>query len=236
MAGSMDGASGEKRLGSFYFSCPDDDPSLSPTATVAVAMGAMASRLVAEERTLCDHPGGRPENVGEHSFMLAKVAVELARSLYPDDLNPARVALMAICHDDPEAYVGDTPTYNITSQGLAEKAAREAEGVAQLVREYESIAPGYVSDIQCYESQMDPEARFVRVVDKMMPLLTHLANDGVALQKKFTRESYIRHWEDKQTRLLAEYPEYEGLIQLEVEIARWLAERYLVDISTLQPD
>lgn len=90
----------------FYFERPPYIESISEAANVAFAMGAVASRLVAEERTRCNHPDGRAENVAEHSFMLAKVAPELAILLYPK-LDPGLVARFAIVHDDVEAYVGD---------------------------------------------------------------------------------------------------------------------------------
>lgn len=221
------------RPNGFRFRRPEDDPTLSPAANLVCSMAAIAGRLVQEERSLCAHPDGRPENVAEHSVMLAKVAVELARLLYPH-LDAGQVALAALNHDDVEAYVGDTPTHNITADGLMSKAAREAEGLGQLVAEYRDVAPGYAKDVQIYEAQEDPHVRFVRVVDKMMVLLVHLPNDGLVLREKFTREAYIAHRAQVRDRLIAQYPEYQELIELEKELSGWLADRYLGDEAVVQ--
>jgi len=104
----------------FYYRSPDYDPDLSHAANTAIQMGAIASRLVLEERTRTHHPDGRAENVAEHSFMLAKVAAEIAAIMYPE-LDRGRIALYASVHDDIEAYVRDTPTDRIDAQGLLDK-------------------------------------------------------------------------------------------------------------------
>lgn len=211
----------------YLFAFPVIEGEVSNLAKTAIAMGAIAGRLVQEERTLTQHPDGRNENVAEHSFMLAKVAVELARRMYPGILDPGRVALAAICHDDLEAYVGDTPTHNIDQNGLAEKYRREAVGLARLAIDYEDVAPGYVSDMLAYEAQEDLNVRFVRVVDKLMVLLIHIPNNGEVLVQHFPEEVLVKHRNNVRKRMLQEYPEFADVIQLDEEITNLLIKRYL---------
>lgn len=54
-----------------------------------------------------------PENVQEHSHMVAVIAHALAvisRDVYGKDCNPERAAAIALYHDAPEILTGDMPT------------------------------------------------------------------------------------------------------------------------------
>lgn len=212
----------------FHFQRPEYVEGLSHKANLAMAMGAMASRLVSEERTRTIHPDGRRENVAEHSLMLVKVAVQLARAMYPH-LDAGIVAIKAADHDDVESYVRDTPTDRISEQGRDEKAQRETRGSHQLALEYGEIAPGYVRDHAEYEAQNDPHSRFVRVVDKIMVVLIHIPNKGKTLRENYTYEDFVAKTHETAARLFGEYPEYNELIDLRTEIAMYLADQYLVD-------
>jgi 5'-deoxynucleotidase YfbR-like HD superfamily hydrolase len=125
----------------FLFTIPTVPDDISAGAAAAIQMGALASQLVVEKRTRCVHPDGRAENDAEHSLMLAKVAPELARLLYPK-LDENLVARFAALHDDVEAYVGDTPTDMLAHLDPDAKAVREAAGLKQLLKEYAHL-PSY---------------------------------------------------------------------------------------------
>lgn len=211
----------------FYFERPPYIEGISEAANVAFAMGAVASRLVAEERTRCNHPDGRAENVAEHSFMLAKVAPELAILLYPE-LDPGLVARFAIVHDDVEAYVGDTATDRITADGLRDKEELERQGLEQLKIEYANI-PSYAQLVSDYEAQEIPEARFVRVVDKLMVLLIHFPNDGAVLQANWTQETMLQHAQGRAESLLKQYPEFEKLVDLRNELVQVAAHKFFAE-------
>lgn len=210
----------------FQYALPAAVPELTEPANIALAFGSLSSRLVAEMRTRVVHPDGRSENVAEHSLMLAKVSLQLARTMYPE-LDEGRIVTYAIIHDDVEAYVGDTPTDTITPLGREQKAEREAVGVTQLVREFADIARTYTQDIQTYEEQREPEARFVRVVDKLMTLLIHIPNEGAELRKHWTFEKLT--WWTIQTAndLQAAYPEFDELVSVRTELAMYIARKYL---------
>ncbi len=209
----------------FLFSVPATRDTLSDAARITIDMGALASRLVEVERTRCAHPDGRAENDAEHSFMLGKVAPELACALYPE-LDENLVARFAILHDDVEAYVGDTPTDVLSNLDQQSKDARESSGLKQLTKEFAHMQ-SYVRLIQQYEAQSVPEARFVRAVDKLMVLLIHFPNSGVVLQENYTYDSFLKSEKELMDRDGYKYGEFSLIMKLRHEIASELAKAYL---------
>ena len=211
---------------SFLYTIPDNDNKLSEAANITIQMGALASRQVQTLRSRTYHPDGRLENVAEHSFMLSKVAPELASMLYPE-LDANLVARFAAVHDDVEAYVGDTPTDMIAGHDPATKIKLEAAGLAQLLKEYKQI-PSFIKLIKAYETQQVPEARFVRAVDKLMVLLIHIPNKGAALKNLYTYESFIKSEQETEKRDLHKYGEFDKIVDLRREISLQIANDYLI--------
>lgn len=199
----------------------------SDAANIALGMSNLAHRLANEPRTRLEHPDGRAENVAEHSLALSKVAPELASLLYPT-LDQNLVARYATLHDDVEAYVGDTATDFISEKALRQKKIREANGTSRLRQEYSSL-PTYINLIDTYEAQVVPEARFVRLVDKIMPILFHFTNAGKVLKRKYDRTTYLDPNSRSPTneKLLEEYPEFEKLVSLRKELTKLMADTYL---------
>lgn len=210
----------------FLYAVPPYDATLMHATNVAIATGSLASRLVRERRTRTVHPDGRRENVSEHSHMLSKVAYALACDLYPR-LDRGKIVLYASLHDDVEAYVGDTPTDRITREGRSEKKQREHAGIEQLVEEWTPVVPEYAVHVSLYEAQEDGEARFVRVVDKIMTLLIHIPNDGAELKRHWTFRSLTDWVIQGANELYIEYPEYGDLINVRTELGMYLARKYL---------
>lgn len=209
----------------FLYHIPVVTAGLSTGSQVAIQMAALASRQSANLRTRCEHPDRRAENVAEHSFMLAKVAPELAACLYPHlDLN--LVARFATVHDDVEIYVGDTPTDMLAQLNPEAKADKERLGLQRLLEEYAHI-PTYCAVVRDYEQQQIAEARFVRAVDKLMVQLVHLPNHAEVLARHYTYDSYL----DSEARLLArdayKYGEFSEIMELRTELSKYLAESYL---------
>lgn len=209
----------------FLFTKPDKQPDLSDAANTAIAMGAVASRLVQIERTRTIHPDGRAENVAEHSLMLGKVAPELAHQLYPE-LDVNLVTSYATLHDDLEAYVGDTPTDMLASLDLTDKEELEAAALYQFLQEYRNM-PHYVSLVKQYEAQSTPEARFVRGVDKLMVLLIHLPNEGAILRQHYDRESFLEAEKQLLARDGHKYGEFTLIKKLRIELGQHIADTYL---------
>ena len=117
---------------------------------------------------------GEHENNSEHSFMLSLLAPALAHEFYPD-LDKGLIAQFANVHDLVEIVTGDVATFNVSSEELADKAAREHAAVQQLLGE---LDPYTGSLLVRYEEQVEPEARFVRMVDKLLPLVVDILGDG----------------------------------------------------------
>lgn len=217
----------EAHANEFLFQIPEANGNISDAANTTLQIGALAERLTAELRTDCDHMGGRAENVAEHSLMLAKVAPELALLLYPE-LNTDLVARFATLHDDVEAYVGDTPTTSITPEGLHAKEQLELAGLNKLKQDYAQFK-SYVKLVEDYHEQRIPEARFVRVVDKIVVLTAHFNNDGAVLGERYTRDDLLEFTRVKAEALRAEYPEFEAAIAVREELCYLAADNFLTD-------
>ncbi len=96
-----------------------------------------------------------PESVAAHSWGVAWLVLELL----PAELDLGRALAYAVLHDLPEARVGDiTPHDGIDA---ADKHAREAQAANAL------LPPALAARWHAYEAQDDPEARFVRQLDRL---------------------------------------------------------------------
>ena len=116
-----------------------------------------------------------PESDTDHTFMLGLFACVLQEYCAPE-LNRGKIAEYALIHDFVEVYAGDT-----MSLGLHDKSAKEAREHQALLRiksEYDGVFPWIGEAIEKYESLIEPEARFVKVLDKLMPGITHQLNEG----------------------------------------------------------
>jgi 5'-deoxynucleotidase YfbR-like HD superfamily hydrolase len=126
----------------------------------------------------------RAENDVEHSFHLALSATELAANFHPE-LDMGLVAQFSLVHDLPEVYVGDVPTFNITSEARKQKEKAEKLATKRLLTE---LPPHMAQLLERYEKQVEPEARFVRFIDKLLPAVIHsVASDA---NRKIFMETY----------------------------------------------
>lgn len=125
---------------------------------------------------------GRSENDAEHGFMLAKVGIAIATKYFPE-LDPGKVALYANIHDDLEAYTDDIPSLGATVEVMQQKAQREEEALIRMRADFAEF-PQLLKLIDAYELQQEPEARFVKVLDKSMPTVMNLYNAGKSLRER----------------------------------------------------
>lgn len=142
-------------------------------ACIALDVGTLAMRFSHIER-VPRYDDGRRENDAEHSFMLAMVAPEIATALRLP-LDVALVHQFATVHDLIELKTGDVATFTLTDAELADKEAAEHRALAELAAELPLYNRGL---LLAYEAQAVPEARFVRAVDKLLPLIVDIAGDG----------------------------------------------------------
>lgn len=166
----------------------------------ASQIAALALRFARVERATRHEDGVRPETDSDHSIMLALVACDMA----PAGLSKARIAEYAIVHDLVEAYSGDVQTLTINDAGRAEKEERERAAMARIRAElgYDSWI---VRKLASYEAQVEREARYVRLMDKVLPKLTHLFNGCCAAAKLTDRAGFIAAHEAQHLKLSCEY-------------------------------
>lgn len=140
---------------------------------VCLTLADLCIRYAGIERIPRYHEQHR-ENDAEHSLMVAILSVELANEIRPD-LDKGLLAQYANVHDFIEIIVGDTPTYNLTEQELSNKHLREQTALESLLDKL----PRYTAELLTnYERQDSSEARFVRAVDKLTPLLVDIIGPG----------------------------------------------------------
>jgi putative hydrolase of HD superfamily len=123
------------------------------------------------------HPDGKTfESDTDHTVMLGLIACAFAERYLPD-LDLGLVAQFALVHDLVEVYAGDTSTLNISEDGKAAKKAREEKAQAQIYDEFDQRLPWIASMIYRYEIRLQPEARYVKAMDKLLPKITHILNN-----------------------------------------------------------
>lgn len=195
---------------------PKRTPDISDIAYSALRLSALYARLALEERTLVNHTTGRPENVAEHSAMIAIIAPAIAEQYYPE-LDANLVSRFAAVHDAVEAYSGDTTTHEITATEVEQKAHREALALRQLREDFAEM-PKFVSLIDQYEAQVTPEARFVRVIDKWAPILLHFADQGATLRSYTNPEDLLANYAPRAAHLKQMFPDFVELVVVREEL------------------
>lgn len=154
----------------------------------SLELGQLAMQFARVDRVPRYADGERESDV-EHSFMLALVAPELAQSLeLPLDLG--LLSQFSIVHDLIELKTNDVATFLLSESELRTKEAAEAAALEQLLEE---LPPYTARLLEKYEQQDEPEARFVRFVDKLLPIIVDIVGDG----KRVLRDDYnIRSTEE----------------------------------------
>ena len=133
---------------------------------------------------------GELENNAEHSFMLSLVAPEIA-VLLDLGLDVNLIARYGTVHDLLELETGDIPTFDISKAGLEAKKAAEHRALPILVKK---LPPDTGRVLVEYESQQNPEARFVRYIDKLLPIAVDIIGAGEQVMKDYgiTNQSQLR--------------------------------------------
>jgi putative hydrolase of HD superfamily len=133
----------------------------------------------------------RQENSAEHSWQLAMLAPALAHfAVEPVDVQ--RVVNMLLVHDVGEIDTGDTMVY--IDEGLAERKAAERAAVTRIFgRLREPLGAELLALWEEFEAAATPEARFAHAVDRAMPVLLNLANEGQSwIENGIRHEQVIR--------------------------------------------
>lgn len=127
-----------------------------------------------ERRT---HPSGiaRRENSAEHSWHGAMCALLLKEHCaFPVDAQHA--ALLMLVHDIPEILCGDTFIYD-PARSTAQIS--EARALGQLLAGLPAPNATQLRDLwEEFTAAQTPEAKYANALDRIMPVLHNLANDG----------------------------------------------------------
>lgn len=159
---------------------------------------------------------GKLENDVEHSFGLAMTCWYLQPKIAPD-LDLLKVLQHALAHDIVELHAGDT--YAFDEQALAGKDDRERQALSRLKDEWSDF-PELTQHAEDYMDKIDEEARFVKAVDKILPVVMielGLPNRNVWRERDIT---LAMERDNKVTMHVSEYisPYYQQLID-------WLDQR-----------
>ncbi|MFZ1250182.1 MAG: HD domain-containing protein [Candidatus Microsaccharimonas sp.] len=196
-------------------------PYTQAPGSIALALGGVAIEFSRIERMPRYDERSR-ENDAEHSFMLSLVATELAHRLYPDTLDIGLVAQFCPVHDLIEIETGDIPTFHHSQFDMEAKAKAEQAAMERLLLRL----PRYTGWLlQQYEQQELPEARFVRAIDKLLPVIVDILGKGrKVMEEDYGVETYDQltfshiKLHDRIATTFAEFPEiveaHDALLQI----------------------
>lgn len=119
---------------------------------------------------------GRRENDAEHAWHMAIMAYIL-QEYSNEKIDIAKVMIMCLIHDIVEIDAGDTYAYD-TEGKKTQKAREEAakERIFSLLPEEQKINLSSIFDE--FEKAETPEAKFVRAMDNLQPLMLNNSNNG----------------------------------------------------------
>lgn len=143
-------------------------------------------KLKAVTRKIRLRDSDRYENSAEHSWQLALLASSLAPHA-PAGIDMDRVIRMLLVHDIGEIDTGDTMAF--VEDGWEERKAAERAAVRRIFGLLPASEGGALLALwQEFEDARTPEAVFANAVDRAMPVLLNLANQGQSW-----RENGISH-------------------------------------------
>ena len=116
----------------------------------------------------------RYENSAEHSWQVALLAQTLA-PLAASPVDTGRVTRMLIIHDIVEIDTGDKIIYSDAHDDYEKE--REAAGRIFGILP-ETIAAEYRALWEEFEARETPDAKFARAMDRLMPVLQNIHNQG----------------------------------------------------------
>lgn len=171
------------------------------------------------------HEDGKTrESDADHTVMLGVVATAFAAQYFPS-LDLGEIAQLALVHDLVETYSGDVNSLNITVEQKMSKKAREAQALLDIEREFGLAFPWIHQTIQRYERQESREARYVCVMDKVLPKATHLLNQGATFKELGLTFDQIRGYYAKKTdKARADDSMFPELIQMREELVQRIFE------------
>jgi putative hydrolases of HD superfamily len=163
-----------------------------------VDLGKLSLEFARTMRVTYHEDGETLESDTDHTFMLGLVACAFA-SMYIPRLDLGKVSQFALMHDLVEVYAGDTPTLKVMSKDdQSEKDKNEKEALERIRSEFGRSFPWVAGTIDEYETLSTPEAKYIKAIDKLLPKITHLLNNGALYKKQNLEKTDIKAVYDQQ--------------------------------------
>ena len=183
-----------------------------PSLSALLVLADLCLQLGRVDRATLHPDGVRPESDTDHTVMLAVIACALAERHPELGLDLGLVAQLAVVHDLVEAHAGDVDTFGGDAASRAAKEARERRAQERIATDC-AAWPWLNTAIETYERQALPEARFVRLLDKLCPRLTNVLNGGAAIRARgMDQTASVAHDRALIAGLAVQYPEFEGVV------------------------
>jgi adenylate cyclase len=203
-------------------------------ASLAIAASQLTDDFAAVER-IPRFLKGQRENDVEHSYMLAVAAPEMLNALQLN-LNIEKVTRFSLAHDLIEVKVGDVATFNLTPEQLSEKERLEEEAKEALLKE---LPPLIAESLEEYERQDTPEAIFVRMVDKLLPLAVDVTGDGIRVLKEdygvASYEELVQSHNALHARINEKFGrDFPDLVAAHAVMCEIIEEKYVNTVETLK--
>lgn len=131
--------------------------------------------------------GERVENSAEHSWHLAMACWAFAE-LLEDDFDTAKLIKLALIHDLGEIEAGDTFLY---SKDRSKAHIEERKCVEKIESHPGNPIEGLVELWEEQETGDSKEARFLKVIDRLLPFLHNISSDGRAWQDNGIHKSQV---------------------------------------------
>ena len=118
--------------------------------------------------------GSRNENSAEHSWHLA-LALMALQEILPDDFKLDHALRLALVHDICEIGAGDVSVYDATRW---QQTVAEERYMNQFAAEFGDFGAEVAALWQEYEEQKTLESVWVKLLDRLLPLLLSLTTEG----------------------------------------------------------
>ena len=176
--------------------------------TTMIALGELALTFGEEFRATLHKDGATPESDTTHTVMLGLIACTAASTIPGlTHYDVGAIAQYSFIHDLPEAYEGDTNSFDISEKDAEAKARREKRALSKMTKKFGPNS-WMMKWLLEYEEQKTPEARLVRYLDKALPKITHSFNSCAAIKAMGkTYEDLVRANAEQLIALNEQYPE-----------------------------
>lgn len=141
----------------------------------------------------------RSENTAEHSWHFAVAAMSFQP--YAGDIDMGRAIQLALVHDIVEIDAGDVMVYDVAArEAIKEHEQKAAKRIFSLLPSPQSE---YFLNLWLeYDAAETPESQFANILDRTMPMLMNLHNEGqswvennIRLEQVLARNLFIeKQW------------------------------------------